>query len=308
MAVGNTVDYEAIAEYLRKETGGKVSVNEPMKKHTTFRIGGPADILFVPSSLDDLRKALSLATEREIPITVIGGGSNLLVRDSGIRGIVIKIDGALDYMSIEDGRILAGSGTPLSALSRAAAEAGISGMEFCAGIPGTVGGAVAMNAGAHGSFMEDIILKVRAMGSDGGIKEFAVEECGFGVKSSRFQNELLIITEVEFRAVPGDKEEIKRRISDYLRSRREKQPLTLPSAGCIFRNPSGGGAGRYIDSSGCKGLRVGDAQVSELHANFIVNLGSATCQDVLDLIELVKCRVREKEGVELEPEVRVLGD
>lgn len=296
-----------IAERLRSLIKGDVLVSEPMRNHTSFRIGGPADVLVVPADVDDLKKLLAFASENEIPVTVIGNGTNLLVADAGIRGIVVKMSGCLDYVRISGTRVTAGAGTNVPALVRMAARRGLAGLEFAAGIPGSVGGCIAMNAGAYGKTMADVVEEVTALDFSGNLRTFSNAEMVFGPRTSRLQDGDLIAIEATFRLEEGDVEAIEKKIATYMHERRIKQPLAYPSAGCIFRNPAGTGAGRFIDAAGLKGFRVGDAQVSEVHANFIINLGNATASDVLALMRKVQIEVKDKFGVELEPEVKVVG-
>lgn len=295
-------------ERLNHSLGGALSFDEPMNRHTSFRIGGPADALFVPQDVGELKKALKSAQELDIPVTVIGNGSNLLVRDGGIRGLVVKLSGTLDYVHVLGTDLRAGSGVLLSTLAHVAVEAGLKGLEFAAGIPGTLGGALSMNAGAYDGEMKDVVSAVRALTLAGEEVELCGEELAFGYRHSALKARELVAVEATLTLTPGDKEASLARITELNRLRREKQPIALPSAGSVFKRPPGHFAGRLIEQAGLKGCRIGDAEVSTLHAGFIVNVGNATARDVLDLIFHVQSKVREQSGVALEPEVRIVGE
>jgi UDP-N-acetylmuramate dehydrogenase len=295
-------------DVLNQSLGSALSFDEPMSRHTSFRIGGPADALFVPRDIGELKKALKLAEELGIPVTVIGNGSNLLVRDGGIRGLVIKLSGTLDYVHVLGTDLRAGSGVLLSTLAHVAVEAGLKGLEFAAGIPGTLGGALSMNAGAYDGEMKDVVSAVRALTPAGDEVELRGKELEFGYRHSALKARELVAVEATLALAPGDKEASLARIDELNRLRREKQPIALPSAGSVFKRPPGHFAGRLIEQAGLKGCRIGDAEVSTLHAGFIVNVGKATARDVLDLIFHVQAKVREQSGVTLEPEVRIIGE
>lgn len=301
------MNLDVAANELMTRARGRLLLNEPMRKHTSFRIGGPADALFQPVDVSDVRVALDICRRYQVPITVIGGGTNLLVSDLGVEGLVLCMDGCLTEISVEGTTIVAGAGSALGRASLVALKHSLSGLEFATGIPGTLAGAVAMNAAAYGRCMGDLVSHVRALTLDGTEVTLRRSQCGFGEKASVFQDGGYVILEVALSLLPGDREEISRTREHYTKDRCVKQPLSYPSAGCVFRNPTGQGAGRFIDQAGCKGLRVGGAEVSRLHANFIVNLGSATAQDVTQLINLVRKLVIDKVGVELEPEIRFVG-
>ncbi|MFZ5596343.1 MAG: UDP-N-acetylmuramate dehydrogenase [Bacillota bacterium] len=282
-------------------------IDEPMKLHTSWRIGGPADIFVDPVGAEDLGLLLKQAVLHNIPITVIGAGSNMLVRDGGIRGLVIRIGSGFSDISIEGTAITAGGGVKLSRLAAAARDACIGGLEFLAGIPGTVGGAVVMNAGANGSSVSALVSKVVCIDYNGNTVRLEKEEMGWGYRTSGLQDRDLIVIEAVFNGYRRGREEISSDMERNLRVRKEAQPLELPNSGSVFKNPPGNYAGKLIQEAGCQGLRVGDAQVSTKHANFIVNLGGARASHVLELIEEVKARVRARAGVTLEMEVKVLG-
>jgi len=301
------VNLDAMIQELTDKTRGTLLINEPMRYHTSFRIGGPADAFFLPTDEEDVKIALLACQQHGVPVTVIGAGTNLLVSDLGIEGLVLCLNRRLTSISIDDCYMTVGGGAQLSVVSAVAAQRSLAGLEFAVGIPGTVAGAVAMNSAAHGSRMSDIVSRVRALRLDGTEVVLKAGDCGFGEKTSVFQNQEYVIVEVVLRLQPGDGDQIAKARDKYAKDRSAKQPLEYPSAGCVFKNPAGGGAGRYIDQAGCKGLRVGDAEVSRLHANFIVNLGNATARDVVQLINQVQKLVIDKVGVRLEPEIRIIG-
>lgn len=286
----------------------KVKKQEPMCNHTTWRIGGPAELLAQPESVDELRQLLAEAKRSKRPVYVIGGGSNVLVADEGLAGMVIKLGGGLRGLEITGQTVTAEAGVPLPLLARKAAEHGLSGLEFAAGIPGTVGGAVVMNAGAYESRMSDVISQVTCCSRAGELLTLEAEQCGFAYRNSRFkrQTELLVVS-VQLALTPGKKEDILARMQKNTAARNAKQPVEYPSAGSIFKNPPHDAAGRLIELAGAKGWRQGGAMVSEKHSNFIVNTGMATCEDVLQLVKRVKQAVLEQTGVQLEEEILLLG-
>ncbi|MBF7083241.1 UDP-N-acetylmuramate dehydrogenase [Desulfallas sp. Bu1-1] len=287
---------------------GEVLVGEPMSRHTSWRIGGPADLFVVPRDIDDLREALMYARRYTIPVSVVGNGTNLLVSDLGVRGMVIKIGPGLAGIEVRDNTITAGAGAPLPRLAARALESGLAGFEFLAGIPGTVGGALVMNAGANGCSVGERVKRVTAVDYGGNELHFDRRELGFSYRHSCLAQKRLIIAEVVFEGVPGRPEEIKQRMESYLIRRRQTQPLEHPNAGSVFKNPPGDSAGRLIEQAGCKGMRVGAIEVSPRHANFFVNLGGGTARDVLKLVEQVRRRVEEKYGCKLVLEVQKLGE
>ena len=298
--------YLYLAEYLPEE---RLRQNEPMSAHTTFRIGGPAEVMFLPASEEELSIAVRLAREAECEVSFVGRGSNLLVRDGGIRGLVILFGDGFSGIGIKGGIITAKAGDTLTRLSNAALEAGLSGLEFASGIPGSVGGAMVMNAGAYGGQMSDVTMWARLMDvRTGDVKQFSLDALEMGYRISRALKTGEVVTQTAFRLMRGDKAEIRARMDDFNRRRREKQPLNYPSAGSTFKRPTGHFAGALIEQAGLKGFSVGGAEVSELHAGFIVNRGNATARDVLELISQVRQRVYEHSGVMLEPEVRIIGE
>lgn len=279
-----------------------------MRNHTTWRIGGPADRLVQPESTEELQQAIQEAQKAGEPYYVIGGGSNLLVSDEGIAGTVIQLGGSLTGLQISENSIIAEAGVPLPFLARKAAEHGLSGLEFAAGIPGSVGGAVVMNAGAYQGQISNVIELVTCCDASGQLITLHAADCGFAYRNSRFKNNReLVIVSVKMNLQPGRKEDILEQMQKNTASRNAKQPVEYPNAGSIFKNPPGDAAGRLIELIGAKGWRQGDAEVSEKHSNFIVNTGSASCQDVLQLVDRVKQAVYQKTGVLLEEEILFLG-
>ena len=301
-----TTQTAKLAEALRARCRD-VREAELLRKHVTFRIGGPADILLVPRSIDELRAVAGYLFSERLPFVVLGAGSNVLISDAGIRGIVIKIGKGLDRIVYEDETIIAEAGVGLPHLAREAATRGLSGLEFAAGIPASVGGAAVMNAGAHGHAMQEIVRSVRAVMS-AGEAVFDSPALQYGYRTSILQREPAIVLEVTLRLTAADPSSVRRRMDEWLRHRGETQPIGPASSGCVFRNPVADHAGRLIDLAGAKGLAVGGARVSELHANYILNTGEATAADVVDLMNKVSALVMEKFGKRLEPEIKFLGE
>ncbi len=275
-----------------------------MKKYTSFKIGGNADLLAKPESREQLSAVLALC--KNIPHAVIGNGSNLLVGDGGYRGVLIRIGSGFSAIRTEGNRIFAEAGATLAAVARAALEASLTGFAPLAGIPGTVGGAMVMNAGAYGGEMADVVESATCILPDGTIREF--RDHGFSYRHSVYQENGAIITNVVFSLQEGNREEICRQMEELAQKRRDKQPLTLPSAGSAFKRPAEGYAAQMIDEAGLRGFAVGGAAVSEKHAGFVVNLGGACARDVRTLLEKVQEKVLKTHGVLLEPEIRFLGD
>jgi len=286
---------------------GQVRAGEPMSSHTSWRIGGPADVFVDPADIEDLRLTVYYAYRQGIPLTVIGAGTNLLVSEEGIRGIVVKVGHGLGRISTVGNEIVAGGGAKLAGVAVTARDTGLGGVEFSAGIPGTVGGAVIMNAGANGSSISTLVREVTLLDFTGVFSRKSKEEMHFGYRTSILQREPAIVVEVCFSCHPRNKKAIREEMEKYIARRRLTQPLGLPSAGSVFKNPPGDSAGRLIEAAGLKGLRFGDAQVSGVHANFIVNLGAASARDVLALIDRVREAVYGRFGVELQLEVKVVG-
>ncbi|MBR5614271.1 MAG: UDP-N-acetylmuramate dehydrogenase [Clostridia bacterium] len=285
-----------------------VKVNEPMSRHTTFKIGGPADIFLTPETEEQTAEALKAAKARNIPVFVLGNGSNMLVGDKGIRGVVLSLFKRLNKIEVAGEEIYAGAGVLLSAVSSEAAKASLEGLEFASGIPGTIGGAVYMNAGAYGFEIKEIIKSVRYMDRNGNIFEADRDACEFGYRKSRFTDTDLIILGCTLKLKHGNEAQIRERIADYTQRRVSKQPIDRPSAGSTFKRPEGNFAGTLIEKAGLKGTRVGGAEVSEKHAGFLINTGAATADDVLELIKLVQDTVYKKDGIMLEPEVKLVGE
>ena len=285
-----------------------ILLNEPMKDHTTFRIGGPADCLILPASMEDVAFVFQCLKRYDIPFVILGNGSNVLVLDKGIRGVVIKFNSPISAIRKKKNTLTAGAGALLRDVSEFAAENSLSGMEFACGIPGSIGGAVFMNAGAYDGEMKNIVSAVRAISPKGEIVQFAANELDFGYRHSIFQENGCAICEVDLTLTPGNAEEIKEKIAGFTERRESKQPLEMPSAGSTFKRPEGHYAGTLIEQTGLKGFTVGGAQVSDKHAGFVVNAGDATAKDVLELIRQVQDRVFEKHHVKLFPEVRILGE
>ncbi len=283
---------------------GDVKEQEPLANYTSFRIGGPADCLITPHGKEQLEACLRLCKERDIPVFILGNGSNLLVSDKGIGGVTLRIGKELGGITAEGTRLTAGAGAKLSDLCRLAAEKSLSGLEFAYGIPGSVGGGVFMNAGAYGGELKDVLESVTVLTKEGDFVTYPVCDCDLGYRHSRFMEEDAVIVEAVFRLSPGDKETVLRDMADILQRRKDKQPLEWPSAGSVFRRPQGYFAGALIQNAGLMGYAVGGAQVSEKHAGFIVNNGGATCEDVRQLIAHIQKTVRDKDGVELVCEIR----
>lgn len=286
----------------------RIHLQAPMSEHTTLRIGGPADILVKAQSAQEIAYLVTSANDFHIPVLILGNGSNLLVKDGGIRGLVIKFGEEMAVLSVEGTTLTAKAGASLAAVAKEAARHGLTGLCYACGIPGTVGGGVYMNAGAYGGELKEAIQEVEAITEGGQIRTYTGDEMHFGYRHSRAQEEMLIITSVKFRLAPGDKEVIINDMKEFNRRRNEKQPMDVPSAGSTFKRPEGYFAGQLIDQAGLRGVKVGDAQVSEKHAGFLVNTGNATAEDFLQLITLVQRTVKEKHGVWLTPEVRIVGE
>lgn len=283
-------------------------LDEPMSRHTSFRIGGPADMMAMPKNETELCNLLQKAAANNIPVTLIGNGSNLLVRDKGIRGLVIKLGNMLNEIKVEENGITFGSGVSLALASRKAAENSFTGMEFAVGIPGSIGGAVYMNAGAYDGEMANVVTSVRVMDAAGKVTVLSANDLQFAYRKTALQNSGLIVTSVTVTLKKAEQSDIYAKMDDFSQRRISKQPLELPSAGSMFKRPPGYFAGTLIDQTGLKGYTVGGAQVSEKHAGFVVNIGNATAADVLQLIKDVQDRVMAAHGVYLQPEVLVIGE
>ncbi|MCX2825409.1 UDP-N-acetylenolpyruvoylglucosamine reductase [Bacillus pseudomycoides] len=297
-----------LAKELIEAEVGKVLENEALARYTTMKIGGPADILIVPSSVAGVEDTLDLVKKYNTKWTAIGRGSNLLVSDKGIEGVVIRLGEGLDHLEVEGTTVRVGGGYPLIKLSTLLSRQGLAGLEFASGIPGSVGGAVYMNAGAHKSDMSEILMSARIMFEDGTMKWLTKEEMGFSYRTSVLQTKRPgIVVEAKLQLKEGNREEIvgvMQKNKDY---RRETQPWNHPCAGSIFRNPLPNFAGDLVEKAGLRGHQIGGAKISEMHGNFIVNAGSASAQDVLDLIAFVKKTIKEKFGVDMHTEVEIIG-
>lgn len=284
--------------------------NEPMEKHTSFKIGGTADYFVKITSVEELKAILNFTKQKNIPLTVVGNGTNILVREAGIRGIVIKLelkDFKIKRLSNEI-LITAEAGMTLAALANIALKEEIGGLEFLSGIPGTIGGALRMNAGAYGKEMKDIVLKTRYMTYDGKIKTLDLKEHNFEYRNSIFSKLNAIIIDTTLKLEKGEKFEIQNKMEEYSKLRKEKQPLEYPNAGSTFKRIEGKITAKMIDECGLKGYNVGDAEISTKHAGFVINKGKATASDVLKLVEHVKNKVKEKFNVDIELEILILGE
>lgn len=295
-------------EILKNSLEGEVLWQEPMKNQTTFRIGGPADILIIPNSIKDLRQALGILKSMDMPSMIMGAGSNLLVSDKGIRGVVIKIGPGFDDIKTVKNLLVCGAGATLTAISRQAQKAGLTGLEFAVGIPGSIGGALVMNAGAYGGEISQVIKTATVMDRDGNLKTYPNQDLNFSYRHSRFLEEDLIALEATFELQSGNKEEILKKMQELTEQRRSKQPIEHFCAGSVFKRPPNNYVGPLIERAGLKGFRIGGAEVSKKHAGFIVNIDNATCEDVISLIILIQETIKEKEGIVLEPEIRVVGE
>lgn len=300
-----SVDYKDIQKYI---DGSKVKFNEPMKKHTTLKVGGNADVLVNPETIEDVVEVLKYAKVNEIPVTIIGNGSKLLVRDKGIRGIVVRFGSKFSNIQIDGEYITVESGITLPRLSIIAKDNSLSGLEFAAGIPGNVGGAVYMNAGAYGSDMSHLIQEITYIDENLNIQTLTGDLCEFGYRTSIFRKKRYVILSAKLKLNTGNKEQIAEVMKQNQESRKSKQPLEYPSAGSTFKRPEGHFVGKLIDDLGLKGYSIGGAQISTKHSGFIVNTGEATASDVLNLINYIKEKVLEAKGIKLEEEIIVLGE
>lgn len=286
----------------------RVFTEEAMSQHTTFKIGGPADYFLMPDKDEDVGRVIKICKEKEIPYFILGNGSNLLVGDGGYRGAVIQIYRNMSSVTVEGNEITAQAGALLSAVAAAAKNASLTGFEFAGGIPGTIGGAVVMNAGAYGGEMKDVLTEVTVMNAEGDIFTLPTEELELGYRTSIIKTAGYIVLEAKIRLKEGDPEVIRETMKDLTIRRTTKQPLEYPSAGSTFKRPEGYFAGKLIMDSGLAGYQVGGAQVSEKHCGFVINAGDATARDVRTLMDNVRDIVYKKYGVTLEPEVKFLGE
>lgn len=301
----NTAFQKYAAENFDSEN---VLLLEPMAAHTTFKVGGAADFFIKISSRQQLVKTIPYLNALGLSYFVLGNGSNLLVSDNGYQGVILQIGAQMGNITVDGTKITVQAGAPLAKLAKTAMEHGLSGLEFASGIPGTVGGAVMMNAGAYGGEMEQVVSSVTVLAKDGSELTLSHDDMEFSYRSSILKNRSFIILEAEFTLQSGDTKQIQAKMEEYGQSRREKQPLQYPSAGSTFKRPDGCYAGKLIMDAGLRGYRIGGAQVSEKHCGFIVNVGNAQASDIYELIQEVQERVYEKFGVRLEPEIIMLGE
>ena len=296
--------YEKLSKIVEKE---QILIEEPMKKHTTFRIGGPAEYLILPQTAEEIADVVKLCRQEEIPWYIVGNGSNLLVADEGVRGVVIQLLRNFNQIQVEGCQIRMQAGAQNAAVAKRALDASLTGFEFAAGIPGTIGGAVVMNAGAYGGEMKDILKEVTVLDQNGMIRTIPKEELELGYRTSIIARKGYVVLEAVIVLKTGDPKEIKAAIDDLKEKRVTKQPLEYPSAGSTFKRPEGYFAGKLIMDAGLRGFSVGGAQISEKHCGFVINKGNATAKDVTELMDETKKIVMEKFGVALEPEVKRLG-
>ncbi len=286
---------------------GRVLFDAPMRQFTSMKVGGLADCLFFPKDEDDLKKLVRYARRKNIPCFILGNGTNLVVKDKGVRGWVISLTQGMKKIQLEGDMVEAEAGLPLQRLVQWTAQKGLTGLEPFFGIPGTVGGGLAMNAGAWGAELKDVLLSIALMKEDGEVVERPRQRMKFSYRGLSLPPSWIILRG-RFQLKKGKKEEILERVKSYSEMRKRTQPLDYPSAGSIFRNPKEGPAGRWIEDLGLKGFRMGRAMISDKHANFIVNLGKATAEEVIDLMEMVERKIYEEKGISLEREVKVVGE
>jgi UDP-N-acetylmuramate dehydrogenase len=297
-----------LAKQLQEMKIGTVKENEPLASHTTIKIGGPADLFIEPSTIENLEKAMKVVRESGVKWTAIGRGSNLLVSDKGIEGVVIKLGSGLDHVEAVENKVTVGAGASIVALAMTLSRKGLSGLEFASGIPGSVGGAVYMNAGAHGSDISKILEKAYILFEDGTMEWLTVEQMKFSYRTSVLQKERPgIVLEAVFNLQNGEIDTIKAVIKKNKDYRKDTQPWSSPCAGSIFRNPLPNYAGQLVEKAGLKGYSIGGAQISEMHGNFIVNTGNATAGDVLALIDYVKKQIWDLYSIRMETEVEIIG-
>lgn len=295
---------KALENFLPAEN---IYINEPMKQHTTFRIGGNADCFLQIENTEQLVGVLGYLQQLDIPYFIIGNGSNLLVSDEGYPGVILEIAGKMNEIRVEGDCIIAQAGALMSKIARTAYEAGLTGLEFASGIPGTIGGGVVMNAGAYGGELKQVVKRVKVVDHAGNILELDNETMEFGYRTSAVKNHGFVVVEAELELKHGRQEEIKALMDELMAKRREKQPLEYPSAGSTFKRPEGYFAGKLIMDAGLRGCQIGGAQVSEKHCGFVINKADATAADVKELITYIQEKVKELFGVLLEPEVIILG-
>lgn len=301
----NQILYNELLKIMSEE---QVKTEEPMKNHTTFRVGGPAEFFVMPRSAEEVKKVINLCRRESFPYYIIGNGSNLLVSDQGYRGVVLQIYKEMSCIEIEENVIVAQAGALLSAIANKALENGLTGFEFAAGIPGTLGGACVMNAGAYGGEMKDVLEEVTVLTEEGEVLIIPKENLELGYRTSIIARKGYIVLEARIQLREGEKEAIKSLMEELKDKRVSKQPLEYPSAGSTFKRPEGYFAGKLIQDAGLRGFSVGGAQVSEKHCGFVINRENATAADVAELMRQVSARVEEEFGVKLEPEVKRLGE
>ena len=297
---------------LKDKISGDVILNAPMKQYTTWKIGGPADCLVEPKNSEDIIAVVRFAKEHHVPLFVLGNGSNLLVSDDGIEGIVLHCGESLGQFSFENSSdetvlLTAGSGVLLSKMARETAKRGLAGLQWSVGIPASLGGAAIMNAGAYGHWFYEVLSAAEIITENGEVLRLSGDELGWSYRHTALMDRKAIVTSLEIRLARGDRDELMKTVEETIKTRREKQPLDFPSAGSVFKNPKGSHAGYLIELTGLRGKRVGNAEVSEKHGNFILNKGDCKAKDVLTLIELVQREVKEARGYDLVPEVRFIG-
>ena len=297
--------YDKLTSVIAKE---RVYVDEPMSRHTTFRVGGPADFFVTPKTKEDVRDVILVCKEVGMPYYIIGNGSNLLVSDAGYRGVIVQIYKEMNEVKVEGDLVKAQAGALLSGIAAKALGAELSGFEFASGIPGTIGGACVMNAGAYGGEMKDVLESVTVLTGEGKIIELGRNELELGYRTSVIAKEGYIVLGAVLKLERGDGEKIKTYMDELKEKRVSKQPLEYPSAGSTFKRPEGYFAGKLIEDAGLRGFQVGGAQVSEKHCGFVINRDHATAADIMELMRQVQIRVKENSGVDLEPEVKRLGD
>ena len=299
------VNFKDIEKYI---DSSKIKYDEPMKKYTTLKVGGKADVLVLPEEIQDVKQVLNYAKQNNIPVTVIGNGSKLLVKDDGIRGIVIKFGSKFANIDIDGEYVTVQAGMTLPRLAIIARENSLSGLEFSSGIPGNIGGAVYMNAGAYGSEMSNVIVEVTYIDENLEINTIDNNECKFEYRNSIFRKTNNVILSTKLKLVKADKDEIAEKMKQNQESRKSKQPLEYPNAGSTFKRPEGYFVGKLIDDLGLKGYSIGGAQISTKHSGFIINTGEATAKDVLQLIDYIKAKVLQANNVKLEEEIIILGE
>ena len=293
--------------FLNIYSNEQIEINAEMKDHIYFKVGGPVDILLNPNNAKQIIDTVKVCKENNIPYFIIGNGSNLLVKDGGIRGVVIKLCN-LNNIEVKDNVIKAGSGALLKSVSDAALSNSLSGFEFACGIPGSVGGAVFMNAGAYDGEIKNVVVEVEAIDKDGNLVVLKQDDLKFGYRTSNIKEEGYIVVSATFKLIKGEQDTVKNKIDELTKKREDKQPLEYPSAGSTFKRPEGYFAGKLIQDAGLKGFSIGGAQVSNKHSGFVINKGGATAKDILSLIKHIQEEVKKQFGVELQTEVRIIGE